>query len=89
MVDSRTGFSPQRAGNEVSAVQMQILELWGDGAGVLRGPFCLKDGRRVEGHRGLSVSGASREVAPGHPETVLEPGENLGWVTGWRHRWWC
>jgi len=61
VVDSRTGFSPQRAGNEVSAVQMQILELWGDGAGVLRGPFCLKDGRRVEGHRGLSVSGASRE----------------------------
>lgn len=42
----------------------------GEWAGVLRGPFSLKDGRRVGGHRGLSISGASREVAPGRPETA-------------------
>lgn len=87
MVDSRTGFPPQRAGIEVSGVQMQVLELWGQGAGVLRGSFSLKDGKREGGYRGLSISGASREVAPGRPETVLEPGKNLGWVTDCRHRW--
>lgn len=85
MVDSKTASS-LRAGNEVSAVQVQILELCG-AAGVVRGCFRLQDGRREGGHRGLLVRGAPREVAPGPSEIVLEPGGNLGWVTGWRHSW--
>lgn len=85
MVDSKTASS-LRAGNEVSAVQVQILELCG-AAGVVRGCFRLQDGRREGGHRGLLVRGAPREVAPGRSEIVLEPGGNLGWVTGWRHSW--
>lgn len=76
VADSRTG-SLQRAGNEASAVQVQILELWGV-AGVAWGGFSLKDGRKGRGHRGLSVEGAFRELAAGRPEVCLNLEEIWG-----------